>query len=176
MKKQVYAPEAHKRIYYTAKNSLIFQGYIIDRCPTLWQWRFTSVNFNQNLLVAPTFIKRWKLIHTPGMLIAASLLTSSRNCNSRLRSINCSLPQMAEILLSPRILFALLFPLMSSRKNLVFFLWWFCWFSCCQIPDLGWSLGCLSLRQILCFYLALCWQVTEFTAFEAFHVASICQW
>ena len=28
---------AHKRIYYTDKNPLIFQGYVVDRCPTLRQ-------------------------------------------------------------------------------------------------------------------------------------------
>ena len=27
----------HNRIYYTDKNSLIFQGYVVDRCPTLRQ-------------------------------------------------------------------------------------------------------------------------------------------
>ena len=55
----------HKRIYYTDENSLIFQGYFFDRSPTLRQWSFTSVNFNQILLMAPTFVKRWKLISTP---------------------------------------------------------------------------------------------------------------
>ena len=35
--------------------------YVVVRCPTLRQWRFTSVNFNQNLLVAPTFVKRGNL-------------------------------------------------------------------------------------------------------------------
>ena len=54
-----------KRIYYTDENSLIFQGYVVYRYPTLRQWRFTSVNFNQNLLVAPTFVKWRKLICTP---------------------------------------------------------------------------------------------------------------
>ena len=28
---------AHKRIYYTDKNSLTFQGYVVDRGPTLRQ-------------------------------------------------------------------------------------------------------------------------------------------
>ena len=58
-----------KRIYYTYKNSLIFQAYIADTCPTLRQWRFTSVNFNQKLLVMPTFIKRRKLICTPDNIL-----------------------------------------------------------------------------------------------------------
>ena len=31
------AIDGHKRIYYTDKNSLIFQGYVVDRCPTLRQ-------------------------------------------------------------------------------------------------------------------------------------------
>ena len=57
--------DLQKRIYYTDENSLIFQGYVIDRCLTLRQWRFTSVNFNRNLLVMPTFIKQRKLICTP---------------------------------------------------------------------------------------------------------------
>ena len=56
---------AHKRIHYTNKNLLIFQGYVVDRCSTLRQWSFISVNFNQNLLVASTFVKRRKLICTP---------------------------------------------------------------------------------------------------------------
>ena len=47
------------------KNSLIFQGYAVDICPSLRQWRFTSVNFNQNFLVTPTFVKQRKLICTP---------------------------------------------------------------------------------------------------------------
>ena len=47
------------------KNSLIYQGYVVDRFPTLCQWRFTSFNFNHNLLVAPTFVERRKLICTP---------------------------------------------------------------------------------------------------------------
>ena len=51
--------------YYTDKNSLIFQGYFVDRCPTLEKCRFTSVNFNQNLLVATTFVKWRKLICAP---------------------------------------------------------------------------------------------------------------
>ena len=34
-----------------AASFLIFQGYDVDRCSTLRQWRFTSVNFNQTLLV-----------------------------------------------------------------------------------------------------------------------------
>ena len=55
-------------MYYTNKNSLIFQGYVVDRCPKLRQSRFTSVNFNQNLLVAPTFVKRRKLICTPDII------------------------------------------------------------------------------------------------------------
>ena len=57
--------DLQKRIYYTDENSLIFQGYVIDICLTLRQWRFTSVNFNRNLLVMPTFIKQRKLICTP---------------------------------------------------------------------------------------------------------------
>ena len=44
---------------------LIFQSYIVDRCPALQQWCFTSVNFNHNLLVAPTFVKRRNLIWKP---------------------------------------------------------------------------------------------------------------
>ena len=47
------------------KNLPILQGYIVDRYPTLRQWRFTFVNFNKNLLVTPTFVKRRKLICTP---------------------------------------------------------------------------------------------------------------
>ena len=44
---------------------MLIQGYVVDRCPTLRQRRFTCVNFNRNLLVAPTFVKRRKLICIP---------------------------------------------------------------------------------------------------------------
>ena len=67
-----------KRIYYTDIISLIFQGYVVDRCPTLRQWRFTSVNFNQNLLVASIFVKRRKLICTPDNKITVQ--TKFINC------------------------------------------------------------------------------------------------
>ena len=59
---------ARVRIYNTDKNSVIFQGYVIDRFSTLRQWCFTSINFNQNLLVAPTFVKQRKLTWTPDIM------------------------------------------------------------------------------------------------------------
>ena len=67
---------AHKIIYYMGKNSLIFQGYVVDRCPSLRQWRFTSVNFIQNSLVALTFVKRRKFICTPDIIFLMQFFRS----------------------------------------------------------------------------------------------------
>ena len=63
----------HKRLYYTDGNSLIFHSYVTERCPTLRQWCFTYDNFNQSLLVAPTFFKRRKLICTPDNIEISNL-------------------------------------------------------------------------------------------------------
>ena len=78
-------------LYYTDKNSLIFQGHVVERCTTLQQWLSFSVNFSQKLLVAPTFFKRRKLICTPDNMQGVSpverqsvlLIVNSMRCNSR---------------------------------------------------------------------------------------------
>ena len=69
-------------------NSLIFQGYVADRYPTLRQWRFISVDFNPNLLVMPAFVKRRKLICTPDTSCGIAVNSPGRN-RTKWRIENC---------------------------------------------------------------------------------------
>ena len=62
------------------------EDYVVDRCPTLRQRRLTSVNFNQYLLVAPTFVIWRKLICSPDrkrIIVGVLVETKYENRDSR---------------------------------------------------------------------------------------------
>ena len=73
---------AHKRLYYTCKNSPIFQGYVLDRCPTKTYWWRQLLSNGRNLfvhLIDPNSLTQWEYHYPWTLAKLQSLLVESWN-------------------------------------------------------------------------------------------------